>query len=542
MKELRDYQKKIVDDVIVSDRDLLICLPTGGGKTVIASAIMQKLDGLKVFVVPRLELIQQASDEFGDVDIIWADKTKLTGKDIVIASKSSLESQSNLIPEDKDLILIFDEAHIGIEQTCHLVQRLNPKRVLGLTATPERMDGLALLKGDDSIHRYGVFDSLYQAETVPSLQRMGYLAKLHYYTKPIENITKIKPDNSLGEELSEKQIRSIFDENHIWGDLVKCYELYGKGRPAIGFTTTVQLADSVAKIFQDAGYNFKTIHGEMPIRERQQLIEDLKTGKIDGLVNAALLTYGFDCPEASYAFSCRHIKSRPLWFQMIGRILRPCEGKKDAVFIDHGDSISEFSEPDCALPVLDELIRWKADGETKAQKAERKKRIKRAQDTMKDIQELDPLPVDMIEITTEHTYDRLLRVLSKLRDENGSLKATLTRQQNEIQSLHANNEALQKQVKRKFIDTDQTFNYVKSHYCVARRNIEYYGIGLTAKQAHERTIQRILSAEKDLPFLFDKETLSKGFEYWKDHYQQNYKRPGQNAVSVAGKKKKEKII
>ena len=86
MKELRPYQDTIVTRVINSNSNMIICLPTGGGKTVIANALMSKIDGYKVFIVPRLELIKQAHDEFGDVDVIWSNKTSLTGKDVIISS------------------------------------------------------------------------------------------------------------------------------------------------------------------------------------------------------------------------------------------------------------------------------------------------------------------------------------------------------------------------------------------------------------------------------------------------------------------------
>ena len=168
----------------------------------------------------------------------------------------------------------------------------------------------------------------------------------------------------------------IFDNNAIWGDLVASYEEYGLNRPAIGFTTTIAMANKVSQIFKEAGYTFKVIHGEMLIQEREMLIEELRTHKIHGLVNAALLTYGFDCPPVSYAFSCRHIKSRPLWFQIVGRILRCFEGKEDAIFIDHGDSISAFAEPTFSLPILDPFIKWKTNVETKEEKKERKKKLK----------------------------------------------------------------------------------------------------------------------------------------------------------------------
>ena len=60
-KELRKYQENIVNQVLSSDKDLIICLPTGSGKTVIASALIEQLPGKVLFIVPRLELIKQAN-------------------------------------------------------------------------------------------------------------------------------------------------------------------------------------------------------------------------------------------------------------------------------------------------------------------------------------------------------------------------------------------------------------------------------------------------------------------------------------------------
>ena len=217
MKELREYQKQIVDKVVQSEKDLLICLPTGSGKTFIAWTVIQALNAkgvTVVFVVPRLELIDQAKNEFGDVDVIWSDKTSLTGKKCIVASKDSLRTQSKKVPEN--VVLIFDEAHISLEQTFNLVELIKPARVLGLTATPERMDGKALLKGSDSLHKYGVFDELLQEETVSSLIKKGYLCPLKYYTKPIDGIVDIKPDEANGQELSDIQMTDIFDTNQFF--------------------------------------------------------------------------------------------------------------------------------------------------------------------------------------------------------------------------------------------------------------------------------------------------------------------------------------
>ena|GEM_PF-5383991 len=541
-KELREYQKKIISRVVSTNRDSVVCLPTGGGKTVITSGIMEEITKQAVsqtvlFVVPRLELIKQAAEEFGNVDIIWSDKTSLNGKKIIVASKDSLRTQYKKLPDNlKEAIrngtVIFDECHVSLEQSYKLVQMMEPGRVLGLTATPERMDGQALLKGDDAIHKFGIFDDVIQEETVPSLIEKGYLSPLRYYAKPIEGISDIKPDNPTADELSGQQMMAIFDEHNIWGDLIRSYETYGRGRPALGFTTTVAMAELVVEIFQKAGYDFHVIHGGMGVKERSELIEKLRTHQIDGLVNAALLTYGFDCPPVSYAFNCRHIKSRPLWFQVVGRILRTCEGKNDAVFVDHADSISEFSEPDCSLPIMDETIQWRVNGESKEQKQRRKKAMKKVQDTMKLIQELDPLPAEMVEVTMENTWERLVRIIQRLRKENAQLLSVRDRLESKTENLERKVEQHQKEVEQlqaekqqilkdaeRHADPDQTFEYVRRRYIQYRRQVTEHNAGLDRDQAHLLVKRRFLEEEKTLPFLYDKLTFDKGMSYWYNHYE-----------------------
>ena len=544
MKELREYQKNIVDKVVASNKDLLICLPTGSGKTFIAWAIIQALTEkgfTVVFVVPRLELIDQAKKEFGDVDVIWSNNTTLTGKKCIVASKDSLRTQYKKLP--KNVVLIFDEAHISLEQTFKIVNLIKPLRILGLTATPERMDGKALLKGSDVIHKFGVFDELLQEETVSSLIKKGYLCPLKYYTKPIDGIVDIKPDEANGQELSDTQITNIFDTNQIWGDLVKSYEMYGiengVKRPALGFTNTIAMGTKVCNLFNESGYNFKIITGEMSVKERKRLIDQLKNREIDGLINSALLTYGFDCPSVSYAFSCRHIKSRPLWFQIVGRILRNCEGKSDAVFVDHGDSVSEFEEPSCSLPILDPYIEWKVNGETKEEKLRRKKAQKKERDSLKILQDLDPLPCKMVEVRPENTWERMIKVLQKLKALNDNLFEQNKNMQ--VSLKHANNEKekLQKELdsinNKKYIDSEKTFEFVRKNYCFIRNNIHSkmyncpswhnYSNERKAQEEHLMTVNKLWKMEANLPFLLDPLQMNKSIKYWVSHwsYRPQYK-------------------
>lgn len=535
-KELREYQKNVVEKVLASDKDLIICLPTGAGKTVIASSLISELNELGetvIFVVPRLELIKQAAETFGDVDIIWSGETSISGKKIIIASKDSLRTQIDKVPENP--VLIFDEVHIGLEQTFNLISLIKPTRVLGLTATPERMDGKALLKGSDSVHKFGCFDELLQEETVSSLIDKGYLTPLRYYTKPIEGITEIKPNEANGQELSDEQMAEIFDRNSVWGDFVKSYEQYGiengVKRPALGFTNTIAMAEKVAGIFCEAGYNFRVISGDMKVSVRNELINDLKTGKIDGLINAALLTYGFDCPPVSYAFSCRHIKSRPFWFQMVGRILRTCEGKKDAIFVDHGDSVSEFEEPSCSLPILNPLIKWRADGETKEEKQIRKRQQKKERESLKLLQELDPLPCEMVEIKVEDTWERMIKVLQKLKKENDGLFNLTQKLQKQSEALIHEKEELQQELKtasRRYVDKEKTFEFCKFNYCRVRNDLHekfwnspmYAGMNNAQKtlREHYETVERLREEGKNLSFLFDENVFVRSMSYWERNF------------------------
>ena len=538
-KELRDYQKRIVEKSLKSDKDIIICLPTGSGKTVIASALINAIKETVIFIVPRLELIKQASDEIGDADIIWSDKTSLTGKHCIVASKDSLRRQYLKLPDEtKELIkqgvVIIDEAHISIVQSKSIIDMMKPKRVIGLTATPERMDGLALLKGDDKMHKFGIFDELLQEETIPSLIRKGYLTNLKYYAKPIEGISDIRPEKKTAEELSGSQMTKIFNDHSIWGDLIEAYEEYGLGKPALGFTTTIEMGRLVVNMFNEAGYSFRIIHGEMSVKERQELINMLKDRRIDGLVNASLLTYGFDCPQVSYAFNCRHIKSRSLWFQIVGRLLRIWEGKENAIFVDHADCISEFAEPYCSLPILDEYIRWRVDGETKEEKQSRKKKQKAVREDMKLLQKLDPRPAELVEVTTEDSHDRLIRIINQLFTnnellikKNNVLQEKVEKIETENINIKAENEKLRKiKIKEKEPNKDKTFEWVRTHYCKYRRETEekhsILGWPTDNESVHKETIRRLRNDEDVLDFYFENGTFINSCNWWFNHYTREY--------------------
>jgi len=470
-KELREYQKKIIDIVINSNKNQIICLPTGAGKTLTAFSLANQLQDTVCMIVPRIELIkqsQEAAEEFGGTDIIWADKTSITGKHLIVASKDSLSIQikknPKLIETLSKSILIFDECHESIKQTYEIVKKIKPIRFLGLTATPERADGLSLLKGEDrkgeeKIHKYGCFDEVVQEESVATLMKKGFLSKLEYKVRLIKGITNVKA--KIGDELSDEQMFEIYDKNDIWGDFVECYEEFAlfrdkdgnviDKRPTLGFANTIKMAEKIVNLFVEAGYDFRVIHGGMNVKERRTLTDGLASKKIDGLVNVDLLTYGFDCPPVSYAFCTRHIKSRPLWFQIVGRILRTCEGKDKAIFVDHGDCNSEFVTEDSSLQIMNPYVDWNSNGLTKDEKNRNRKKQKQIQEILDFLQDLNVHSATMVTVDSGSFLENLFNSL-KLKCED--LKIIAEKFAN-LEKINAEKQAENENLKNSFENVSQ---------------------------------------------------------------------------------------
>ncbi len=440
MKQLRDFQDKVVKKVCKSKEDILISAPTGCGKTFIAEMIMNELAKADeeynfIFVVPRIILIQQFLEELtafkeNDFDIIQAENTKLSGKRFILASKDSLDNYIEKLPDN--LIMFIDEVHEGLKQSFKLVQKIKPVRLFGLTATPERSDGLSFMKGidlenEEKLHKYALFDEYINAISIKEAQNLGYLCQLKYVSRNDLETLDIKSKGI--EEFTEEEITELFDKYNIWGDLIKTYKRYGKNKdgtfkPALGFTNTVKMAEKVANIFNEAGFNFKVISGKTPLKKRYELIEQTKNGSINGLVNADLLTYGFNCPEISYIFSCRHIMSKTLWIQMIGRGLRP--GKTELYFIDHTDSISEFSNAYYDIPFEADSFTWNYNGMTSFLK---RKNVQEKREAAKIRRELYKYVFNenenLVLINQENRNMFMLEIIKKYKQENINLRKVL---------------------------------------------------------------------------------------------------------------------
>jgi len=351
MNALRDYQSAAVADIRAKlftgrKRSVVSQLPTGAGKTVIVAEIAKAVveNGKRVwFIVPRKELVTQSKAQFAkrgvSFGVIDAAHKESRAYKAHIISLQTLLRRLDKIKECPDVCFV-DEAHINYDAQKKIFKILPEKtKIIGLTATPERLDnrGLGTLYDDIS---YGA--------SIPYLTRCGFLSPLKYYAPPTDGVRELK-FKSTG-EVDQNELDKLLTERAIYGRAVDYYEKLarladGSYRRGVGFCAGVRAAEKQAQEFRARGFRAEYIHGKMPEKKQRALIDGLAEGRIQVLCSADLLLYGWDSPNVSYGFLLRRTKSKALYFQIVGRILRIADGKQDAIFVDHTATVDLHTDP-----------------------------------------------------------------------------------------------------------------------------------------------------------------------------------------------------
>ncbi len=333
--EERRYQVEAIDllrnHIGAGRRAPLLVMPTGSGKTVIFSEIAKKATkkGNNVLIlVHRRELIKQASRKLTDIGVehgVIAAGFKPSKKTINVASVQTLVRRLEKIVWKPNLIII-DEAHHACAGSWDKILKHWPDAIkLGVTATPMRLDGRGLAD---------YFDQIVLGPLIPALVKDKYLAPHRVFAPPFRaDLSKIK---TRGGDYAKDQLSQVMIDEAatIMGDAVEQYRKHANGLPAIAFCVDVRHANFVTDRFNKAGYRAALITGTMKMDDRDQVIDDLTTGKIQILVSIDVVSEGFDLPLVSACILLRPTKSLGLYMQQVGRILRPQPGKT-AIVLDH---------------------------------------------------------------------------------------------------------------------------------------------------------------------------------------------------------------
>jgi superfamily II DNA or RNA helicase len=334
MVQLRDYQESAVqavrDSFRAGHKRTLLVSPTGSGKTVIFSYIaagMARNNKRILIVAHRRELLKQISGALKKVGVTHAvlsgGSLGVPTTNVVVASVFTLVRRMKLMkPFD---LIIGDEAHHFTPQSSwgKVVAGFPTARVLGVTATPERLDGKGMGQ---------MFDDMVMGPTVAELTAQGFLSPAIVYAPSAPDLGSV--GTRMG-DFVQKQLEEAMDKSVITGSAVKHYGKYAPGRKAIAFCVSVKHAKDVAQDFRDAGYTASHIDGGMDDGERDGVLKDFEEGRVQVLTSCDLVSEGFDLPAVEVAILLRPTKSLGLYLQQCGRAIRPHPEKERTIILDH---------------------------------------------------------------------------------------------------------------------------------------------------------------------------------------------------------------
>lgn len=275
------------------------------------------------------------------VSVIKADLFGLNG-DIVLASAQTLHNRLNKIQSDLFDVVVCDEAHLFGSKTFNKsLQHFDPKLLLGLTATPHRMDGMMM--GD-------IFEKIVFQYNLGDAITDGYLCELD----AIQVKTNLNLDgvHTLGGEFNQKELSQSVDIPQRNQLLVDSYKKYADGKQNLVFCIDVQHAQNVAELFTEAGYRTEVVVGDKEITpERKATIQRFKSGETQIVVNVMVLTAGFDYPAIGCVTMGCPTKSLTKYMQQLGRGTRTLPGVIDGIddAMLRRQAIKASGKPHCTI-------------------------------------------------------------------------------------------------------------------------------------------------------------------------------------------------
>ncbi|MCR5254469.1 MAG: DEAD/DEAH box helicase family protein [Acetatifactor sp.] len=307
----------------------LVQAATGVGKTYLAAFDSKNYDRV-LFVAHREEILNQAavsflnvrnSDDFG----FFRGEEKATDKSVIFASVATLGNGRYLnpgyFPEDYFDYIVVDEFHHAVnEQYKRIVDYFKPKFLLGLTATPERMDGRSIYELCDYNVPYEI--SLFEAIN------KGMLVPFHYYG--IYDDTDYSKLHVVRGRFDEKELNETYIGNVHRHDLIlKYYKKYGSER-ALGFCCSRAHAEEMAKEFNKHGIPSVSVYSDADgeySEGRNVAIAKLKSGEIKVIFAVDMFNEGVDITSLDMVMFLRPTESPVVFLQQLGRGLRKSKGK-----------------------------------------------------------------------------------------------------------------------------------------------------------------------------------------------------------------------
>ncbi len=343
---LEPFQERLLEEIEVArergqHRNLLVAA-TGTGKTVMAAIDYARLRGRLdrsrlLFVAHRGELLEQSMATYGhalrdrDFGELWVGGKRPSRWDHVFASIQSLSSTGldSVDPSHFDVVVIDEFHHAAAKSYRTLLDHVRPRELLGLTATPERADGLPVLEWFDGriSAELRLWDAIDQHRLVPFI---------YFGVHDGVDLTKVPWKRGRGYDVDG--LTNVYTADDAWARLVldqlsQHVDSLGSMR-ALGFCVSVEHARFMARIFSKLGVASTAVWGDSPENERREALQQLRDGEINVLFSVDLFNEGVDLPNVETLLLLRPTDSPTLFLQQLGRGLRKAANKHSCLVLD----------------------------------------------------------------------------------------------------------------------------------------------------------------------------------------------------------------
>jgi superfamily II DNA or RNA helicase len=350
---LRPYQvdasERLYDALLETGHGQLV-LATGLGKTVVMADVAARLFGSGALANERLLVLADKRELVRQLQIgFWAQLPKTVAthllapeeepsfwEGVTFATVQTALSRLDDLPEF-DAVFVDEAHHVGSPTYQTVLNRLKPRRLAGVTATPWRGDEFDIdtLLGQPLV-RVGISDGL----------KKGYLSEVDYRLLA-DNLDWefVQQQSTYGYTLTQLNRKLIIPTRDEEAARIVVGAFRAEGRRAgLIFSPTIEHADHFAATLRLFGLRAEGIHGAMNARERDKLMSQFRKGLIDVLCSVDLFNEGVDVPDVDLIVFMRATHSRRIFVQQLGRGLRVTEGKRNVVVLDFVTDLRRVAE------------------------------------------------------------------------------------------------------------------------------------------------------------------------------------------------------
>jgi superfamily II DNA or RNA helicase/diadenosine tetraphosphate (Ap4A) HIT family hydrolase/HKD family nuclease len=308
----------------------LVVMATGLGKTWLAAFDTARPQFRRVlFVAHREEILRQSRDVFrrvqpdGDFGLYYGGERRPEARVVFAGVQTLTRRLDAFAPDAFDYVVVDEFHHAAASSYRKVLGYFTPAFQLGLTATPDRMDGADLLAlcGDNLVYQCDLVEGIRRAELVP-FSYWGVADSVDFTPIPWRN-GRFDPEALSRAVETRERAQQALEE---WSAR--------RGTRTLAFCVSTSHADYMAEFFADAGIACVAAHSGSTSAPRHQAIDQLRNGTLEVLFSVDLFNEGLDVPEIDTVLMLRPTESPVVFLQQLGRGLRTTDGKDKLTVID----------------------------------------------------------------------------------------------------------------------------------------------------------------------------------------------------------------